>query len=92
MLIFQCIPLAIGFAYGETPCHAKDNSERSKDQTAHSITNRTRSTMRQCVSAISGLESGSWVESLYLSFSQSKQKKKQTLVKVVLRTSALLLA
>lgn len=44
------------------PHIAKDNRERSKDQTAQSITNRTQSIMRQYVSAISVPEWDSWAD------------------------------
>lgn len=42
----------------KTAPSAKENGWGSKDQTAHSTANRTQSTMRQCVSAISGPDWG----------------------------------
>lgn len=61
--------------YGATPHCAKENSKRSKDQTAQSFTNTTQSIMRQCVSAISVPEWGGWADPLSVFFFLSKLNK-----------------
>lgn len=62
----------------ETPHCAKENSKRSKDQTAQSMKNRNQPKMRQHVSDISVADWGSWADSLCQPFPQSKLNKHLT--------------